>query len=194
MHSDKLLSDTIRFLRFPLMVGVVIVHTTLDSVIIGGDSVTQGGMFPIFDIFNHLFDGEIVRMRVPLFFFFSGFLFFFQGAFSKQLYADKLKRRVKTLLVPYLFWISALLLMIFVAWQISGALMESVHDLLFFDNMKKSQQTKFYGVFRTSANLPNIFAPILGAAVITVFGATHAVWALTAVCGVLSVIVLTARK
>lgn len=118
MHSDKLLSDTIRFLRFPLMVGVVIVHTTLDSVIIGGDSVTQGGMFPIFDIFNHLFDGEIVRMRVPLFFFFSGFLFFFQGAFSKQLYADKLKRRVKTLLVPYLFWISALLLMIFVAQQV----------------------------------------------------------------------------
>ena len=86
------------------------------------------------------------------------------------------------------------LLMIFVAWQISGALMESVHDLLFFDGTKKSQQTKYYGVFRTSANLPNIFAPILGAAVITVFGATHAVWALTAVCGVFSVIVLTARK
>lgn len=86
------------------------------------------------------------------------------------------------------------LLSIFVLWQISGALMESVHDLLFFDNTKKSQQTKYYGVFRTSANLPNVVAPILGAAVIAIWGSTAAVWGVTALVGVLSVFVLIKRK
>ncbi len=86
------------------------------------------------------------------------------------------------------------LLAIFVMWQVSGALMEPVHDLLFFDNTKKSQQAKFYGVFRTSCNLPNVIAPIIGAACIMLFGATSAVWIVTAVIGVLSVLVLLAKK
>lgn len=86
------------------------------------------------------------------------------------------------------------LLMIFIVWQVSGALMESVHDLLFFDTASKAQQTKYYGVFRTSANLPNVLVPIVGAGVITWFGGTNAVWGLTAVIGVLATIVLLAEK
>ncbi|MBE6459639.1 MAG: MFS transporter [Alphaproteobacteria bacterium] len=86
------------------------------------------------------------------------------------------------------------LLAIFVLWQISGALMESVHDLLFFDTAKKSQQTKFYGVFRTSVNLPSVIVPALAAVVISVFGTTSAVWGISAVVGVLSAIVLLAEK
>lgn len=86
------------------------------------------------------------------------------------------------------------LLGIFILWQISGALMESVHDLMFFDGTKKSQQTKYYGVFRTSANLPNVFAPMMGAAVIAIWGNTAAVWGVTAVVGLLSVMLLIRRK
>lgn len=86
------------------------------------------------------------------------------------------------------------LLVIFVAWQISGALMESVHDLLFFDNTRKSEQTRFYGVFRTSVNLPNVVAPVLAAGCITLFGGTSAVWVVTAVIGVLTSVVLVAKK
>ena len=86
------------------------------------------------------------------------------------------------------------LLAIFVLWQISGAFMEPVHDLLFFDNTKKAQQTKYYGVFRTSANLPSIIAPIIGAACITLFGMTSAVWFVTAAIGVISVMILIAKK
>lgn len=86
------------------------------------------------------------------------------------------------------------LLIIFVAWQVSGALMESVHDLLFFDATKKTEQTRYYGVFRTSVNLPNVIAPILGAASITIFGGTSAVWVVTAVIGALSAMILLAKK
>lgn len=86
------------------------------------------------------------------------------------------------------------LLMIFIAWQVSGALMESVHDLLFFDTAKKSQQAKFYGVFRTSSNLPSVIVPALAAVVISVFGATSAVWGISAAVGVLSTIILLVEK
>lgn len=86
------------------------------------------------------------------------------------------------------------LLAIFVLWQISGACMESVHDLLFFDTAKKSEQSKYYGIFRTSVNLPNFLAPMLAAVCITVFGATSAVWLVTAAVGVISTVVLWSRK
>lgn len=80
------------------------------------------------------------------------------------------------------------LLAIFVLWQISGALMESVHDLMFFDNTKKSEQSRFYGVFRTSVNLPNIVAPVLAAGCIWAFGTTSSVWVVTATIGAISAI------
>ena len=87
------------------------------------------------------------------------------------------------------------LLIIFVAWQISGALMEPVHDLMFFDKTTPAQRTHFYGVFRTSVNLPNIVAPVMAAACITFFGATTAVWFVTAVIGALTVgIIITPHK
>lgn len=83
---------------------------------------------------------------------------------------------------------------IFILWQISGALLEPVHDLLFFDLVKKTEQTKYYGVFRTSQNLPSVIAPILGAGFITFFGGTWAVWLVTAGIGVLSTGILWSRK
>lgn len=86
------------------------------------------------------------------------------------------------------------LVCIFVAWQFSGAIMESVHDLLFFDNAKKSEQTRFYGVFRTSVNLPNVLIPILAAGCITLLGSTSAVWITTAFVGTVATAVLMIKE
>lgn len=86
------------------------------------------------------------------------------------------------------------LLAIFVAWQVSGALMESVHDLLFFDGTTKAQQSRYYGVFRTSVNLPNVIAPMLAAGVISLFGTTAAVWTVTVFVGAFSLLVLVEKN
>ena len=86
------------------------------------------------------------------------------------------------------------LLSVFVLWQISGAFMEAAHDLLFFNDMPKDQQSRYYGVFRTSVNLPSIIAPVLGGICIAVFNSTSAVWLITAVMGALSTIVLWSRR
>ena len=86
------------------------------------------------------------------------------------------------------------LLAIFILWQISGAFMEPVHDLLFFDGVPKSQQSRFYGVFRTSVNLPSVIIPMLGAGVITLFGATAAVWTVCAFVGAFVMLILVPHK
>ncbi|MBR4891697.1 MAG: MFS transporter [Alphaproteobacteria bacterium] len=86
------------------------------------------------------------------------------------------------------------LISLFVLWQISGAFMEPVHDLLFFDDVPKSQQARFYGVFRTSVNLPSVIIPMLGAGVITLFGTTNAVWTVSAFVGAFVMIILVQGK
>jgi len=86
------------------------------------------------------------------------------------------------------------LLAIFVLWQVSGAFMEACHDLLFFNDMPKQNQPRYYGVFRTSVNFPSVIAPILGGICIAVFNSTSAVWLITAVMGVLSTIVLWSKR
>ena len=82
------------------------------------------------------------------------------------------------------------LLSVFVLWQISGAFMEASHDLLFFNGMPKKEQPRYYGVFRTSVNVPSVIVPILGTIAIALFGATSAVWIITATVAVLSTLVL----
>jgi len=86
------------------------------------------------------------------------------------------------------------LLSVFVLWQISGAFMESSHDLLFFNYMPKQEQSKYYGVFRTSVNFPSVLAPILGTICIAIFGATSAVWLITAVAGFVSAMILMLKS
>ena len=86
------------------------------------------------------------------------------------------------------------LLAIFVLWQISGAFMEPVHDLLFFDNTRKSEQDRFYGVFRTTSYLPNVIAPMLGALCIAITGSTSSVWYVSVVVGIFTLFVLLSRK
>ena len=115
MHPDKLLSQTIQFLRFPLMVAVVVIHTHIADIAIGGEQLTYASQYPFFDVLYHLLTGMLTRVAVPLFFFISGYLFFSQCTFSWQVYLRKLKSRVKTLLIPYIFWNAALCAMVLVA-------------------------------------------------------------------------------
>jgi MFS-type transporter involved in bile tolerance (Atg22 family) len=72
--------------------------------------------------------------------------------------------------------------------------MEPVHDLAFFDNTQKSEQARFYGVFKTTSYLPKVVAPILGALFIAVAGTTSAVWLVSVLVGVITLAVLLMKK
>lgn len=96
-NSNQTISKTIMFLRFPLIVAVVFIHTELTPP-------TETGLYPTYDLIRHIISDEFARIAVPLFFFFSGFLFFYNSDFSAKTYQSKLKKRVRTLLIPYIFW------------------------------------------------------------------------------------------
>lgn len=102
-NLSPLSSSTISALRFPLMVGIVFIHFgILHGISIHG--VTYGDNPPIWVAgVNNLISNVLARIGVPLFFLISGYLFFLNG-FSKQSYVSKLKKRARTLLIPYVLW------------------------------------------------------------------------------------------
>lgn len=94
------LSVTISWLRFPLMLCVVMLHCYCTVPLAPGDHST---FFRIVYPFG-LWLGE---SGVPAFFFISGYLFYI----SKKTYKEKISSRVHTLLYPYLLWNTMFLLL-----------------------------------------------------------------------------------
>ena len=95
------ISKTIANLRFYLMLGVVLIHNVL---IEPQEAIRQGMCFVAF--FIELMSHKLVAPCVSLFFFISGYLFFmkFGDRVSAIDYGAQLKKRVRTLLIPYIFW------------------------------------------------------------------------------------------
>ncbi len=101
--NDKLLSNTISFMRFPLIALVVMIHCNIFNGVIGGQSIVDAGNYCIakhvITFFTHHFSA------IPIFFFISGYLFFHRAdRFDLSVYARKLKNRVFSLLLPYIIW------------------------------------------------------------------------------------------
>ena len=155
-----------------LYVPIVVIENGFSNETLG--FMLSIGILPY--IIIDLFIGKLIKKYGVKFWLTAGFLSF--AAFS----------------VVAMFVTGYALLSVFVLWQISGACMESAHDLLFFNGMKKNEQARYYGVFRTSVNFPSVIAPILGTVCITLFGSTSAVWLITAVAGVLSTIILWSKR
>ena len=98
MQTDwtDLQSKTIDALRFPLAVAVVILHYCLTVV---ADATGPQRVLCL------LFQEGICRLAVPCFFLISGYLFFHGlQAWSWPEWTRKIRKRVRTLLVPYLLW------------------------------------------------------------------------------------------
>lgn len=101
---NSLQSQSLDLLRFPLAVIIVMLH------IFSSNGITIQGIeynfdaFPAWKVVNDFIDGFFRGQIVPIYYFISGFVFFWGVEFSKNVYVRKLKNRVKTLLVPYIIW------------------------------------------------------------------------------------------
>jgi fucose 4-O-acetylase-like acetyltransferase len=102
--SEKLQSNVIDALRFPLIIGVLFIHNYSSTVTIPGTIYGNESYMPVYHVCSQLCSQILGRVSVPLFFFISGFLFFLNVKFDKKCYKQKLKKRFKSLLIPYLFW------------------------------------------------------------------------------------------
>lgn len=91
--EEQLQSKVISFLRFPLIVAVVFIHSQPHEVIIGGISLVDSNNLNTYTYVNFLISGVIARVAVPLFFFISGFLFF-KGVLTLNLIKENSKNVV----------------------------------------------------------------------------------------------------
>lgn len=98
------LSKKIKFLSFFAMIGVVYCHAYnyfdrfLQSRTVLSEGANPGAMLQFF------ISNGLVRFAVPLFFIFSGYLFFVHFEFTWKGYLQKVLKRVRTLVVPFLIW------------------------------------------------------------------------------------------
>ena len=103
--TNELQSNTIDYLRFPLVVFVIFIHNYQQTVSVPGSIIGNENYMPIYHLISELFSKTLGSIAVPLFYIIAGFLFFINvELFSIKCYRDKLKSRVRTLLIPYLFW------------------------------------------------------------------------------------------
>lgn len=131
MAISSLTSKTISALRFPLIIGVVLLHTYIVDSAIGGNVYVSSGKFPGFDWFEHIYRVELANISVPLFFFISGFLFFNGlSTFDWRRFGEKLKKRIHSLLFPFLFWNIAFLLFVAFVHEIAPSLLTSKKSFL----------------------------------------------------------------
>lgn len=132
MSAEELQSKVIDFLRFPLIVGVVFIHTDFSDIVMSGVKQISFVNYPIFSRIFFLFSKVIFEACVPLFFFISGFLFFYKTAgFSREIYLQKLKNRIRSLLVPYIFWNLLIILLLMLAQTfLSGSLVSGRNKLI----------------------------------------------------------------
>ena len=112
MKLDPESSERLALLRFPLIVGVVFIHAYGSVVAFdnGATAVGAAQAAPAVTFVQDLVSQGLARIAVPLFFWMSGYFFFlgFTGAWAE--YRAKLRARVKTLLIPFVFWNAATLL------------------------------------------------------------------------------------
>lgn len=112
------ISHAISFLRFPLAVLVVYIHS------LGNGELTtlahDGLNVNLRDLLGVMISQGVANIAVPLFFLISGYLFFSDSIFTKDDYKNKLKSRCFSLLIPYLLWNFVPLLFVFSKRLIGG--------------------------------------------------------------------------
>ena len=99
-----IISAAIARMRLPLIIGVVLIHCNVPELL-----RAWNGSQPDTSLWTTNAIGSISllldRTVTSVFFFISGFLFFLNtNGFTLSQYKEKLRRRVATLLVPYILW------------------------------------------------------------------------------------------
>jgi len=141
------------------MIGIVLIHIFYVTKGITVNGVVYGANAPYWLLcICNLFSMVLARIGVPLFFLMSGYLFF-QQSLTADVYKSKLKKRARTLLVPYLLW-NAIFLLFF-----------AVHSLPLFNGFSHIGEGRWtilrvlgsfcdkrMGVFPSAEDVSEVFA------------------------------------
>lgn len=105
LTEEQSQSATIDLLRFPLAIMVIFIHmspSVVSPLVADFNLLSWQGIYNVLGVvLSHVLTG----IAVPTFFMISGFLFFVNfRQWSWDGYKNKIRSRVKTLLIPYIMW------------------------------------------------------------------------------------------
>ena len=102
MPGMKSYSPTINQLRLPLVILITFAHSY--SGVKAEWTLWDGG-WDAYEVLKLVVSETLVKVAMPTFFVMSGYLYFVNVTeWNAKTYWSKLRRRVKTLLVPYIIW------------------------------------------------------------------------------------------
>jgi len=113
------LSKKLKALSLGAVILVVFLHSHNEELKLTGTVASDQSYLVLF--FENFLSKGVARIAVPLFFLISGFLFYTSYDFTLGGIAGKYKRRLKSLLIPYLFWSVFGLILFLVLQAIPGS-------------------------------------------------------------------------
>lgn len=155
--NDQLISSVITFLRFPLCVAVVYIHSLVLEYV-GWDRE----LYPLTTYLYQIISVNIAGIAVPLFFFISGFLFFYNvEKFDVRVYMNKMKKRIYSLIVPYISW-NIIILMLILLVQILFPSMVTSNKKLILDYSITDYLWTFWNTNMINPGFSSMPSPICG--------------------------------
>lgn len=144
---NKTFSKAISLVRLPLMIGIIFIH---NSYSIHYDKSYVGLGYDIYYLICSFGSVVFPSVCVPTFFFISGFLFFNGvGTFTFDQYRQKLRRRLFSLLIPFLLWNMIPILVIALKGISSG------EQVVVYEVIRKFPS--YFWDYKDGGNLINIF-------------------------------------
>lgn len=97
-------SQSLDLLRFPLAIAVLAVHVVSPQTFyVKGEAINTMSMPAVEFLFNFI-SAFIRAQSVPIYYFISGYVFFYGVDFTSVVYKKKLKNRFRSLVIPYVVW------------------------------------------------------------------------------------------
>ena len=100
---NPLLSKSFSLIRFPLIVMVLLIHVYEGAIMVNGEMIGTGNA-EVYNFLGRVFSQNLFAIAVPTFYFIAGYLFFLNQTLDKDRYFLQMKKRFKSLVIPYLFW------------------------------------------------------------------------------------------
>lgn len=107
---DNETSNRITSLRFLLIIFVILIHSNIKEMKFSNYTITYNIPFYV-TLIKTLLSEIIASPAIPIFFLFSGYLLYIKD----YSYRDQMKKKSKTLLLPYLYWTILNILFYFIA-------------------------------------------------------------------------------
>ena len=135
-NEDRLNSIVCNIIRFPLAFMVVALHSFGSPSLVAPPYEWNWNMLNdiyIYDIVRIFISFVVTHVAVPLFYIISGYYFFYKmKEWNTSIYITKMKKRIKTLLIPYLVWITLFILLLISIKYLLSIVHGTEFDLLSF--------------------------------------------------------------